>query len=211
MLTSMKTCLIISGGEFHALPDSIEYDYSIACDKGLEYAKALGIVPDLILGDFDSYKGDFDQNLANVITFPVEKDDSDTMLAIKHAFSACYTKIIIICALGGRLDHTIANLQAMGYVAAHNGLCEIYSDKEHLISFAGPTITLPYSEGYSLSLFSLTDICENVCISGAGYDVEDVTLTNTFPLGLSNYWKSSSVTISMSSGIMIITMSKHSD
>lgn len=211
MLTNMKTCLIISGGDYCTLPDSIEYDFCIACDKGLEYAIRLGITPDLIMGDFDSYKGSFDANLANVLTFPVEKDDSDTMLAIKHAISNGYSKIIIICALGGRLDHTIANIQAMTYVATHDVACELFSETEHLITFTGHEISLPAKEGYSLSLFSLSDSCENITIKGAGYDVENIKLTNTFPIGLSNYWKSESVSISMTTGILLICMSKHKE
>jgi len=212
MLTSMKKCLIISGGEFCALPASIKYDYVIACDKGLKYADMLGIIPNLIIGDFDSYDGDItNQDLDKVLTYPVMKDDSDTMLAIKQAISDGYKHIIIICALGGRLDHTIANLQSMNYVASQGGVCEIISSNEHLITFTGPEIVLPVKESYSLSLFSVSDVCEHVSISGAGYNVTDVTLTNTFPIGLSNYWKEDSVTITMANGILLISMSRHSD
>lgn len=212
MLTNMNTCLIISGGDFCTLPASIEYDYVIACDKGLQYANVLKIVPNLILGDFDSYEGDVPKaGPSKLLTYPVEKDDSDTMLAIKYALSNGYKHIIIICALGGRLDHTIANLQSMNYVASQNGICEIISEAEHLITFTGPEIVLPKKDQYSLSLFSVTDSCHNVSISGAGYNVNDITLNNTFPIGLSNYWKESSVKISMSDGIMLIVMSKHLD
>lgn len=204
----MKKCLIISGGDFSPLPATIEYDYSIACDKGLEYANQLGIVPDLIIGDFDSYSGSIDRNANNVMVYPSQKDDSDTMLAIKHAISNGYTHIYIICALGGRLDHTIANLQSMNYVADKGGICEIISENEHLITFTGPSISLPYKEGYSLSLYSMSDTCTNVCISGAGYNAENIALTNTFPIGLSNYWAEDNVTLSIESGIVLISMSK---
>ena len=204
----MKKCLIISGGDFSSLPVSIEYDYSIACDKGLEYATRLGITPDLIIGDFDSYEGNIEKDAPNVSIYPSEKDDSDTMLAIKYALSHGYTHLYIICALGGRMDHTIANIQSMLYVASNNGICEIFSDFEHLITFTGPSIILPKQEGYSLSLFSMSNVCKNVCILGAGYDVENIDLTNTFPIGLSNYWVDDAVSITMDSGIMLISMSK---
>ncbi len=206
----MKSCLIISGGDYCPLLPEIEYEYVIACDKGLEYAKLLGIKPDYILGDFDSYSGEIPNTYESIETFPKEKDDSDTMLGIKHALSLGYKHIIIICALGGRMDHTIANIQSMNYVASKGGICEIINSDEHLLTFTNGTISLPIKEGYSLSLFSMTDICQNVSISGAGYDAQNITLSNTFPLGLSNYWKSNKVTLSMKDGILLIVMSKHS-
>ena len=151
----MKKCLIISGGDYCSLPDQIEYEYVIACDKGVEYASKLGVEPDFILGDFDSYNGTINLQSANVQSFPIQKDDSDTMLGIKHALSLGYTHITIVCALGGRMDHTLANIQSMNYVAAHGGICEIISDSEHLVSFTGPVIEIPCKAGYSLSLFVL--------------------------------------------------------
>lgn len=204
----MKKCLIISGGDFCSVPRTKEYDYIIACDKGLEYASLLELSPDYIIGDFDSYSGIISKESDNVAIYPVQKDDSDTLLGIKHALSLGYTHITIICALGGRLDHTIANIQCMSYATEHNAICEIISDSEHLISFAGPQIALPRKAGYSLSLFSMTDSCENLSIKGAGYDAEKITLTSAFPLGLSNYWTSDTVTISLSKGILLIVMSK---
>lgn len=205
----MKKCLIISGGDYNNLPAEIEYDYIIACDKGLQYATRMNIVPDLAIGDFDSYESDISAYAkCDVKKYPCRKDDSDTMLAIKHALTHGYTHIYITCALGGRMDHTIANLQSMNYIAQNGGICEIISDHEHLIAFTGPEITIPKKDGYSLSLFSMTDNCDNVCIEGAGYNVENVTLTNTFPIGLSNYWENGSVVIKVSSGILLITMSK---
>ncbi len=203
----MKSCLIVSGGDFCSLPTTIKYDYVIACDKGLSYAKQLNITPDLILGDFDSYADSLDSSMENVLVYPVQKDDSDTMLAIKEAIKRGFEHLIIICALGGRLDHTIANIQSMAYAASHNTVCEIYSDHEQLISFTGPEITIPAKEGYSFSLFALSDKCENLSIQGSAYDVDNVTLNNSFPLGLSNYWKEENIRLQMSSGILLIVMS----
>ena len=84
----MNTCLIISGGEFAPLPLDLKYDYVIACDHGYDYAIRLGITPDLIIGDFDSCDTDVTSiNEIPVETFPVAKDDTDTMLAVKCAIS----------------------------------------------------------------------------------------------------------------------------
>ena len=204
----MGTCLIISGGDYSPLKDDIGYDYVIACDLGYEHALKMGIKPDIMVSDFDSLdRSKFPADEIPLLEYPVRKDDSDTMLAIKHALKGGFDHIIISCALGGRLDHTIANIQSMAYVAEHGGVCEIISDKEYLRTFTGGELSLEKREGFSLSLFSITDRCTGVSISGSAYDCENVTLTNSFPLGISNYWKEERVTIRMSEGIMLIAES----
>lgn len=204
----MGTCLIISGGDYSPLKDDIGYDYVIACDLGYEHALKMGIKPDIMVSDFDSLdRSKFPADEIALLEFPVRKDDSDTMLAIKHALKEGYGHIVISCALGGRLDHTIANIQSMAYVAERGGVCEIISDKEYLRTFTGGELSLEKREGFSLSLFSITDRCTGVSISGSAYDCENVTLTNSFPLGISNYWKEERVTIRMSKGIMLIAES----
>lgn len=204
----MGTCLIISGGDFSPIPDNIHYDYVIACDHGYDHARSLKIKPDLIVGDFDScdtQKGDIDD--IPIREFPAQKDDSDTMLAIRYALSAGYKHVIICCALGGRLDHTLANIQSMAFVASHGGECELVSTSEYLRTFTGGVLHLPRKDGYSLSVYALSDKCTNVSIYGSAYDIKEATITNNFPLGLSNYWKNESVTITMSDGILLIVES----
>ena len=204
----MKTCLIISGGEYHPLPDNIEYDYLIAPDHGYDYAMKMGVVPDLILGDFDS--ACYDWNSVKDIpveSFPVCKDDTDTMLSIKKALSLGYEHIIIVCALGKRFDHAFANIQSMAYVAKSGGICEVYGCGEYLRTVTDSSANLPRKDDCSLSLFSLTDSCEGVSIKGSAYDCENITLTNTFPLGVSNKWKDDVVTVSVASGILLVVES----
>lgn len=204
----MSTCLIISGGDFSPLPENITYDFSIACDHGYDHSRRLKIKPDLIVGDFDSCCSEVSEfEDIPVQTFPARKDDSDTMLAVRYALSAGYKHVIISCALGGRLDHTLANIQSMAFVASHGGMCELVSTSEYLRTFTGGLISLPRRDGYSLSIYALSDKCTHVTISGSAYDCEDITITNTFPLGLSNYWKADSVTVKMSEGLMLIVES----
>ena len=201
----MKKCLIISGGEFNSLPSNLEYDYCIACDHGFDHAKKLGIKPDLLIGDFDSLesiKEDFKD--VPVQSFDTRKDDTDTMLAIKHAISEGYKHIILTCALGKRFDHTIANIQSMAYVCKEGGVCELISDTEYMCTLTLGEKVLLKKEGYSLSLFSLSDKCEGLTIEGSDYDVKNVTLTNTFPLGISNKFKNPTVKVSISSGTLLI-------
>lgn len=203
----MKTALIISGGEFSAPALDFKYDYVIACDKGYLYSEKLGIKPDLVIGDFDSFDGSIDKDIP-VITMPVEKDDTDTMLAIKNAMEKGYIDIKIICGLGGRLDHLIANIQSLSFVASHGGTCEIIDETNRARTFSGGSLTLPAMDGYALSLFSLSDSCKNLTIRGAKYNAENITLTNTFPLGHGNHWEEKEITLSLGEGILLIVMSK---
>lgn len=204
----MNTCLIITGGEYSPVPENLSYNYSIACDLGYEHAKTLGITPDLIIGDFDSLQ---EEQLLDVqipvVRHPSKKDDSDTMLAIKYAIRQGYDHICMICALGGRWDHAFANVQSMTYAAKHGVTCEIIAKDDTLRTFFGGEIRLKRRERYAFSLFALTDTCEHICITGAKYPAEDITLTNDFPLGLSNAWEADEVKITMDKGIMLIVES----
>ena len=178
------------------------YSFVIACDHGYDHAIALGINPDILIGDLDSIHAD--SVYIPLLKHPVRKDDSDTMLAVKYAIENGYDHIGILCALGGRIDHLFANIQSMAYAASYGCACEIFDDEAHLLTFTGGEILLPKKEGCVLSLFSLSDSCEHVSISGAKYDAEDITLKNTFPLGLSNAWETEEIRITMGRGIMLI-------
>lgn len=206
----MKTCLIISGGEFSPLPNYIQYEYVIACDKGYENALKLGIKPDFVIGDFDSYKVNPKEAFGDlpVSIHPVMKDDTDTMLAVKEAISKGYTHIIICCALGGRMDHTLANIQSMSYIAKNNVYAELISSSEYMAILNGPcTKSFEKEEDRSFSLFALSDICNGVSISGSHYDVKDITLESSFPLGFGNSWKENKITVCIKTGILLVVMS----
>lgn len=207
----MKTALIITGGEFFDYIPTPPADLIIACDKGCEYAKRLGLTPQLIIGDFDSLSTPAEDYFpeAEVMTYPVMKDDTDTMLAIKYALANGCDRLIITCGLGGRMDHLISNLQSLHYIAAHGATGELYGNGEHLqtLSASDGPLTLQEKAGYSLSLFSLTDKCEGLTITGAKYSVKDVTLTSHFPLGHGNSFVEKEVTISLRSGILLLVES----
>lgn len=207
----MKTALIICGGEYSPVEKEISYDFVIACDSGAFYARQMGIEPDLIMGDFDSYEGDIHKDFpgASIETFPVMKDDTDAMLAIKKAISLGYEHLILACALGKRLDHMLSNLQGLHYISCHGCIGEIVSSKEHLRTLNNKErqLSLSKREGCSLSLFALSDCVKGLTISGAKYNVDGVTLTNSFPLGHGNSFIEDVVTISVEEGQLLIVES----
>jgi len=200
-------CLIISGGEFAPIEESAgDFDLIIACDKGLENARMAGIRPALVIGDFDSYKNDV--NDIPVIRLPVMKDDTDTVSAVKYAIGEGFTDITVSCAFGGRFDHSIANLQTAAYIAERGCRAKICGKDTILRAVKDGGITIQKEDGYTLSVFSLSDRCENVSIYGTLYTVEKAVLTNSFPLGVSNSWTAESAHISVGRGTLIIILSR---
>ena len=110
----MKTkCLIISGGDFAPLPVPDADTFVIACDRGYAYAIRCGILPDLLVSDFDSYIGPVDSAVP-LQRLPTEKDDTDTMSAVRAALARGCTEGLLCCALGGRLDHLLQRYTSIG-------------------------------------------------------------------------------------------------
>ena len=111
-------CVVISGGDFSPVSGICPDDYVIACDRGYAYCRRLGLRPGLIISDFDSYDGPVDPEIP-LNRFASEKDDTDTMLAVRYAIEHGFHELLLCCALGGRLDHLIANLQSLVFARKH--------------------------------------------------------------------------------------------
>ena len=205
-----ELCLIISGGEYAEIPDELRRPACvIACDRGWQYAARLGLRPDLIVGDFDS--SPVPDSGAPILRFPARKDDTDTMLAARRALELGYRSIAIACAFGGRLDHTFANFQTAAFLVSRGADVRLLGRDTEALVFTGKTVSVPRKAGWSLSLFSLTDTCEGVEIRGTEYEGRDITLTNTFPLGVSNVWKADAASVTAEKGILLVLQSRLKD
>ena len=179
-------------------------DFVIACDKGYVYAEKAGVRPNLLVGDFDSYEGVLPSDLP-VWRYKKEKDDTDTMIAIRYAVEQGFAQVELFCALGGRLDHLYANLQAAAFAVANGGCRVTIHDSETMLYFLTEgSITLPRREGWSLSVFAVSDTCEDVCITGGKYALNHAVVTNTFPIGMSNQWAAEEAKISVGKGILMV-------
>ena len=201
-----KLCAIISGGEADDLAGIRDADFIIACDRGYAYAKKAAIRPDLLVGDFDSYRGELDKTVP-VLDLPVEKDDTDTMAAVRWAVSEGFSEIRLYCALGGRLDHLMGNLQALGFACERGVKASLLGNDARIFLLKNDSITLPPLPGYSLSVLALSDRVENVCISGVKYPLQGARVTNTFPIGISNEWEGAAK-ISCADGILLVINAK---
>jgi len=204
-----RHCAIISGGHFSPLTDIETADYIIACDKGYQYAKDSGIKPNLLVGDFDSYSGSLPDDIPR-LDLPVEKDDTDTLAAIRWAVDEGFSQLTLYCALGGRLDHLLANIQCGAFAAERGVRLRIIDEACEMIFLSFGTTVLPKREGFALSLFSVSDVCHGVALHGTKYSLRDATLTNRFPIGVSNEWLDDAK-ISVEEGILLIMQAKMSD
>ena len=116
--------------------------------------------------------------------------------------------LILVCALGGRLDHTLANIQNAASAAAEGANVTILDECEEITFLTGGTLRLPRRKGWGLSVFSLTDRCTGVCLRGVKYRLEDAVLTNRVPLGVSNEFAAPEAEISLTQGILMIAQTK---
>ena len=201
-----KLCAIISGGQSDDLAGIRDADFIIACDRGYAYAKEAGIRPDLLVGDFDSYKGERDKSVP-VLDLPVEKDDTDTMAAVRWAVSEGFSELRLYCALGGRLDHLMGNVQALGFACERGVKASLLGRDAQIFLLKNDAVTIPPLPGYSLSVLALTDRVEHVCISRVKYPLQDALVTNTFPIGISNEWEGTA-NISCGNGILLVINAK---
>lgn len=213
-----KTCCIISAGDVNlSLLEKKKngYDFFIAADAGYEKAKEAGIVPGLIVGDFDSLSQECSDALlhalkkgnSDIIKFPIEKDYSDTHLAIEEGIKSGYTDFDVYGALGGdRFSHSLANIQTLCTMKQRNISVRLIGMKETLYLLENETLSLTLPKQSSFSVFALSDECQKVTINGGKYALKDAVLTNTFPLGVSNESLSETVSISVKKGYLLVIL-----
>lgn len=190
---------IVCGGQRDILPD--DESFIIACDKGYDYCLEYGLKADLVVGDFDSSAQEIPTQ--NVIVLPHEKDDTDSMYAIKCAIEKGADSIDLYCAMGGRPDHEFAGYQSLAYCLEHGVKCRIVSEKS-IIFLCDRECTVEKGKYTYLSVFSWTEKCKGVSISGVQYTLEDAELTQNFPLGVSNEWTGDTAKISVKEGIVLV-------
>ncbi len=220
MNNSDAKCVIISAGDFVPVEIPVEDgDYVIACDAGFLHARDVGILPDLIVGDFDSLaeagtialrdlKEIEDNSPERIVRLDVKKDDTDTIKAVKIGLSKGYKKFYLYGALGGkRIDHTIANIQTLNFIKNHGAKGYIMEHDKMLLIAKDETVKFHRGNTGYISVFSLSEMAKGVTIKGLMYNLERGTLTNDFPLGVSNeFIIDEEAEITVEEGTLLITV-----
>ena len=202
---------------FSMFPSADEFlkgSYIICADGGFLIAKESGIRPDILIGDFDSLKDDGEKQKTEnagieVIRYPSKKDYTDTGLAIHHAKEKGFKEVFIAGGIGGRLDHTLANIQDVAGFSA-KGLSIVMADGLNLFTILGTgdhRISRSYVNGEDaskyLSLLSYTPKSV-ISITGTEYPLDRHEITNTFPLGVSNKIIGAEAIVTVHEGAIIL-------
>ena len=180
-------------------------DIVIAADAGIKNTHKFNIKPDFIIGDFDSLG--YTPTDSNTIIHPIEKDDTDTGICLQTALDQGYREILIIGGLGGRLDHTMSNIQLI------TGKCHLADrisirDKSNSCTvITNGSVTLPYIKNQYVSIFSMTEKSTGVTTSGLKYPLDNATMVYGSTLGTSNEIIDKEATISVKDGRLLIITS----
>lgn len=212
----MKKCVIIGAGacDVQRLKGRLilnDSDLCIAADGGLDYLIEIGLTPDIVLGDMDSLghgewiaspQADF-----LIKRLPVEKDDTDMLAAIKEGLAAGYQQFELYGALGGRLDHTFANVQCLLYLLNRGAKGLIVGDDVTLMLIRDEKITFPAGStvaGKHVSVFAFGGDAQGVSEKGLKYLLDNVTVKLEFPIGVSNEFTGEDAEIEVKNGMLLL-------
>ena len=198
----MGNCIIFCAAELDGLLSPIQGDdYIIAADGGLRHTQALGICPQEILGDFDSL-GYVPEDSR---VFPVEKDDTDAMLAVRRGLDLGYSRFWLYGSLDGpRLDHTVANFQTLQYLAQRDARGLLIGKTFLATVIQDGSLSFPGGLSGTISVFCMGPDAEGVTIRGLYYGLENGSLTAGFPLGVSNHFTGQPAKITVTKGSLLI-------
>ncbi len=185
-----------------------ESDSLIVCaDGGYTLAKKNGLTPHVMIGDFDTYTAEPPKGV-EVIRYPAEKDDTDTMLAVKLCLERGCNDITICGGMGARLDHTYANIQVLRYIMKKGAIGTLYDDDQYAV-LQGPGIRVYDSmEGRVFSAFAFTEECTGVSLKGFKYPLKDGIIKSSFPIGISNRMIGRSGIVTVDSGVLLVIIAK---
>lgn len=197
----MGKCLIFCAAQFDQLAAPVEADdYLLAADGGLRHFEKLNLIPHGIIGDFDSL-GYIPQGAQ---VFPVEKDDTDAMLAARKGLELGYREFLFYGALDGpRLDHTISNFQTLQFLSDH-GATGYLIGKDYIVTvIREEAVEFPAESSGILSLFCIGPDAEGVTLENLHYPLKNGQLTSGFPLGVSNHFIGKSARVTVRKGSLL--------
>lgn len=176
--------------------------FVIAADGGLDHLERRGIGADLIVGDFDSL-GRVPEG-ANVVRHPEEKDDTDMLLAVKAGLRLGLRDFVLYGGLGGRLDHTLANLQTLVYLARQGGRGVLLGDGTAAAVLRCGRLDFPAGLAGVVSVFCPDGEARGVDLEGLYYPLRNAVLTSAFPLGVSNRFTGRPAAVSVREGTLLV-------
>lgn len=208
-----QRCIIICAGDLEISQIPLkEDDLVVAVDGGYMYCRVLEIMPDVIIGDFDSLEEPYasevreleESESARVIRLEREKDDTDTMAAIRYGLQAGCRDFHLYAAMGGRLEHTIANLQSLLFLKKNGAKGYLWDAFSMTTVIREESLSFQKSMEGMLSVFAVDGDAKGVTETGLKYELHDAVLENSFPKGISNEFIGEEATVSVRDGALLV-------
>ena len=206
----MKRAFVYTGGEI--FPQYITErpetdDIVIAADSGYESARRMGVKVDILIGDFDSLKGELPKDVPEILQVPVKKDLTDTQLAVEKAVEMGACEIFIIGSTSGRLDHTLSTLAILENLWERHKRGYIISGQNR-ISYIKNTNHIVLRSDYKYFSLIATDIAKGVSIEGAVYTLKNKTLDRKLQYAVSNQIEGNAALVTVKKGGLFIIESR---
>jgi thiamine pyrophosphokinase len=201
-----KVCYIVGAGEFYGDIAKREGDVVIAADGGYDALVRHGIECDLLVGDMDSIESapkDID-----ILRVPVEKDETDTYLCYLEGVRRGFDNFVIVGGVGGREDHTFANYSLLIGAIKQGKRVKLVSEHFDVFAISDEKLELCECKNHALSVFAFDSDATGVTIEGCKYEAHGVTLTPSFPLGVSNLVTSDKAYVSVEHGVLLLMIER---
>ncbi len=228
MMKKSGKCILVCAGdlEISGIPAG-EDDFIIAVDGGYLYCGVLGLEPDVVIGDFDSLEEKYAEQLekentgktnteeANteennagsgrrMIRLNPVKDDTDTLAALRFGLKEGYREFHLYGAMGGRLEHTIANMQCLLFLKNEGASGYIWDGGMMMTLIRNEAVSFrPEMEGM-LSVFAAEGRAVGVTETGLKYSLDDAVITEAFPVGISNEFTGERAEVSVREGSLYV-------
>ncbi len=210
----MKKVILIGAGPMKDLSflekERREDIYLVCCDGGYKKALEAKMECDLFVGDYDTFPKEMLHNPKEIISLNVIKDDTDTLFALKTCIQKGYDNFHLYGCMGGKIEHTIANLQVLSFLLDQHKKGFLYDEKnEEVVFLLDKGMEFKETATGMLSLFSYTEKTKNLTLENLKYNLDDKTLSSSFPLGVSNeFIKGKKGKISFSEGRLLVVTKK---
>jgi len=205
---NMNICYIVGAGDLQeANFDLVNRGLLIAADGGYHALKIAGIIPDYLVGDFDSLETVPEEVPTEV--YSKEKDVTDMMIAVSKGFDMGCNIFVIYGGLGGRLEHSIANIQLLTYIAKKEGRGYLIQGNKIITVISNDRFMIKAQDGGYISVFSLTEESIGVSLTGLKYPLNNGKLSNSYPMGISNEFIGEDVSIEVQDGSLMVLWSSN--
>lgn len=209
----MAKCILMCAGDYVPLEiEKNKEDILIAVDNGFKYCLQQSLKPDYVIGDFDSLEGEYRELIDSLeeeycIKLPKEKDDTDTIAAVRLGLKLGYKSFHIYGAMGGRrMEHTLANLQTLLYIKNQGANGYLLDDNSMVMVLQNEKVTLNETGPGYLSLFAMGGSAKGVSISGMKYNLDKAQIDSDFPIGISNEFIGEYPTIEVEKGSLLAVL-----